>query len=118
MSTLSTVNVVGILLSLSCLLVALTELRLRSDLRGRQLGALAATAAWLSMAMVAYDQHRQVVQFKQWADSSAVHEIALKHSPQWVFQGQDGSRVEYSGQAGMTHFVGEHQWRASKNNRM
>ena len=114
---MSTVNVVGILLSLSCLLVALTELRLRSDLRGRQLGALAATVAWLSMAMVAYDQHRQVMRWREWSTVKA-QEVSLPHAPQWVFKGPDGSRVEFSGQVGMTHFVGEHQWRASKNNRM
>lgn len=53
-------NTIGVVLSAGCLGVALVELRIRADVAGRRMAAFLATAAWLTMALIAWDQHHQL----------------------------------------------------------
>ena len=52
-------NTLGVILSTVCLFVSLLELRVRSDLAGRRMGAVLALAAWLTMGSVALDEARK-----------------------------------------------------------
>ena len=116
---MNTVDVLGIVLSVLCLVVALAELQMRSDAAGKRLAGMSFTVAWLAMANVAYSQHRQCDNLRQRSSLPAAEEIAERAVPQWSDELPDGSRVEFSGTTGLTHLMGDkHEWLASDAHRM
>lgn len=72
-------NTIGVVLSAGCLGVALIELRLRADVAGRRMAAFLATAAWLTMALIAWDQHHQLQQSKDATVAATPAAVAVGH---------------------------------------
>lgn len=111
-------NTIGVVLSFSAMAVALIELRMRSDLAGRRIGALLALCAWLSMACVAWDCHQQCRVLMSAKPVMAAEGIAAKHHPEIAIEWPDGTKLEQYATSGATHLVGSEKWHASQQDRL
>lgn len=108
-------NTVGVILSATALLVALVELRLRSDLAGRRMCALLVTCSWLTMAGVAWDCHRQCQVLAARHTIPAARGIGDTPVPEFVIQWPDGAKLQQF--ASQSH-IGSAEWRAKPKGRL
>ncbi len=115
-------NTFGVILSFCCLCVALIELRLRSDLAGRRMGAMLATAAWATMGCVALDQARRCSAMPTMlrpVTSPAKQIVAEALRDQWKYEAPDGGVITFESAAqAQARFVGNTESRASNNDRL
>ena len=91
----------AVILSISCLLTALVELRLRADLAGRRMAAVLATAAWATMGFVALDEARKcdALQRVHSIRGAVIHADNMAiggNQPIWTYKTPDGATIEYN----------------------
>ena len=115
-------NTIGVILSASCLLVSLGELRLRSDLAGRRMAAMLAAAAWATMGFVALDQNRQcaAMQNRQATVTIPAKQIiadALRDT--WKYESPEGGVITFQSPAqAQSQLVGVDEWRVKYKNKL
>lgn len=115
-------NTIGVILSASCLLVSLIELRLRADLAGRRMAAMLAAAAWATMGFVALDQNRQCSAMQQRRAAvtiSAKQIIAEALRDTWKYESPDGGVITFQSPAqAQSQLVGVDEWHATHKNKL
>ncbi len=115
-------NTIGVVLSASCLLVSLIELRMRADLAGRRMAAMLAAAAWATMGFVALDKNRQcsaMMQRQAAVTIPAKQIVADALRDTWKYESPEGGVITFQSPAqAQSQLVGTDAWHAKHKNKL